>query len=98
MVGAKHPADASPLQQAGIMENPETIDKLTDEANSTKISWHEALPEKIPEPTYWPAMLAFGIVLVFWGLVSTWLISLAGIIISGFSLAGWIGAMINERD
>ena len=80
------------------MKNPETIDKLTDEANSAKISWHEALPEKIPEPTYWPAMLAFGIVLIFWGLVSTWLISLAGVIITGFSLAGWIGAMIDERD
>jgi len=80
------------------MKNPETNNELTDQANSTKISWHAPLPEKIPEPTYWPALLAFGVVLILWGLVSTWLISLAGIIITGFSLAGWIGAMIHERD
>jgi hypothetical protein len=79
-----------------IMENPETKVNLTDETNSTKISWHEPLPEKIPEPTYWPFLMAFGIVLVFWGLVSTWIISLAGVIIFAASLAGWIGDLIHE--
>ena len=80
------------------MKNSEIKDEPTEQENSSKITWHAPLPEKIPEPTYWPALLAFGVVLIFWGLVSTWLISLAGIIITGFSLAGWIGAMINERD
>ncbi|MEJ2597912.1 MAG: hypothetical protein P8Z00_06230 [Anaerolineales bacterium] len=80
------------------MNNSESKNELTNQENSSKISWHAPLPEKIPEPSYWPALLAFGVVLIFWGLVSTWLISLAGIIITGFSLAGWIGEMIHEND
>lgn len=80
------------------MENSEPKENLSKEAKAGKITWHKPLPEKIPEPTYWPALLAFGVVLIFWGLVSTWLISLAGAIISGVSLAGWIGEMMHERD
>lgn len=81
----------------GKMNNSEIKDKQVEQAKTEKISWHEPLPEKIPEPTYWPFLMAFGIVLVFWGLVSTWLISLAGVIIFAASLAGWIGDLIHEQ-
>jgi hypothetical protein len=80
------------------MANSESKVPQTDQTQTGKISWHEPLPEKIPEPTYWPFLLAFGIVLIFWGLVSAWLISLAGVIIFAASLAGWIGEMIHEHD
>jgi Cytochrome c oxidase subunit IV len=80
------------------MKNPEIQDTQAKNTETVKISWHEPLPEKIPEATYWPFLLAFGIVLVFWGLVLTWLISLAGVIIFVASLAGWIGEMIHEHD
>jgi hypothetical protein len=80
------------------MENSDIKDKQTDQAKTGKISWHVPLPENIPEPTYWPFLLAFGIVLIFWGLVSTGLITLAGVIISAASLAGWIGEMMHEHD
>ena len=80
------------------MENPNSIDKQANQVKTEQSSWHEPLPERIPEPTYWPFLLAFGIVLVFWGLVSAWLISLAGAIIFFASLAGWIGEMIHEHD
>jgi hypothetical protein len=80
------------------MENAENKDTPKGQTKIDKISWHDPLPEKIPEPTYWPFLLAFGIVLIFWGLVSAWLISLAGVIIFAASLAGWIGEMIHEHD
>jgi hypothetical protein len=80
------------------MENMNSIDTEGDQAKSERISWHEPLPEGIPEPTYWPFLLAFGIVLIFWGLISAWLISVAGAIIFFASLAGWIGDMIHEHE
>ena len=80
------------------MENLNSINDQVNETKPEQISWHEPAPESIPEPSYWPFLLAFGIVLILWGLISAWLISLAGVIIFVASLAGWIGEMIHEHD
>lgn len=47
-------------------------------------------PEEIPEPTIWPIGLAFGVLLIFWGFISSAGLTLVGIIAFGISLAGWI--------
>jgi hypothetical protein len=49
--------------------------------------------EPLPQPTYWPAVLAFGIVLLVWGIVTTWMISGIGAILIALALAGWIGEL-----
>ncbi len=56
----------------------------------------KAKPEVLPEPTYWPFFLALGIVFLGWGLLTTWLISLAGFIIMIISLTGWINILRHE--
>ena len=59
--------------------------------------WSRARPEHIPRPTYWPAVLAFGLTFALWGLITTWIISVVGIVQVAISVAGWIGDLRNEH-
>jgi len=43
----------------------------------------------LPGPSYWPILLAFGITLVCVGVVSTFIISIVGVIVMLVSIAGW---------
>lgn len=56
----------------------------------------KAKPEVLPKPTYWPFFLAMGITFLGWGLLTTWLISLAGFIVLVISLIGWINILRHE--
>jgi hypothetical protein len=67
--------------------------------------WHRPLPEKLPTPGYWPAIMALGITFMLWGLavgfnevVSTIIIIfLIGLVLFVAALAGWIGDLRHER-
>lgn len=67
--------------------------------------WHKPLPERLPTPGYWPAIMALGITFMLWSLavgfnevVSTIIILfLVGLSIFTVSLVGWIGDLRNER-
>ena len=52
----------------------------------------------IPRSTYAPAVTALAIVCLFWGLVTTFLISLLGLILLVIGLADWIGELRHERE
>lgn len=56
----------------------------------------KAKPEVLPEPTYWPFFLAIGITFLGWGLLTTWIISVAGLIVLIVSLIGWINILRHE--
>jgi hypothetical protein len=56
----------------------------------------KAKPEELPHPTYWPFFLALGIMFLGWGLLTTWLISVAGLIVFVISLIGWINILRHE--
>ncbi len=56
----------------------------------------KAKPEHLPKPTYWPFFFALGLSFAGWGLLSNWLISLAGGIVFIISLFGWINNLRNE--
>lgn len=58
----------------------------------------KAMPEEMPEPTYWPFMLAVSLMFLVWGLLTYWAISAAGAIGMAVSLRGWIKDMIYERE
>ncbi|MGH9396867.1 MAG: hypothetical protein ACRD18_08465 [Terriglobia bacterium] len=66
------------------------------EADPTGI-WSKPRPEKLPSPTYAPATMALGIVLLLWGMLTTPLISLVGLVLFVIALAGWIGDLRHER-
>ena len=66
------------------MEIDDTIEKV------------KAKPEVLPKPTYWPFFLALGLMFMGWGLLTTWIISVAGFIVFVVSLIGWINIIRHE--
>lgn len=51
----------------------------------------------LPRPTYWPAVLAFGITLLAFGFVTTFYISLVGVLVIFLAIGGWIGELLHEH-
>jgi hypothetical protein len=54
-------------------------------------------PEIIPESTYWPIFLAFGITFFMWGYLLTLYVSIMGLICMIVALIGWINELNKEK-
>ncbi|MGI8587975.1 MAG: hypothetical protein ACR2M0_09860 [Chloroflexia bacterium] len=79
-------------QPSAVSDEGETEAENQHSALRTPQSgWSAPRPEELPPPTYWPAVMALGIVLMVWGLVSTFVISGVGLALFALALAGWIG-------
>ena len=70
---------------------------MANEIPTTHTGWKPLPHEHLPRPTYFPAGLAMGITLIFWGLITSWVIFLAGIGLFIAALAGWISEIRHER-
>lgn len=57
----------------------------------------KARPETLPKPTYWPFFLAMGLNFIFWGILTTWIIGLAGLLIFAVALTCWINLLRHDR-
>lgn len=53
--------------------------------------WKKPLPDHLPRPTYWPAMLALGITVALLGFATLLPVTLLGLGLGAVSLIGWIG-------
>lgn len=62
-----------------------------------QIEWTIATPSVLPSTSYWPFFMAVGMLFLGWGLLTSWIFSLAGLIVLMISLAGWINLMRHER-
>jgi hypothetical protein len=60
-------------------------------------NWDPLPAEHLPRPTYFPAGLAMGVTFLFWGLISSLVILLVGLVLFAASLAGWITELRYER-
>jgi hypothetical protein len=58
--------------------------------------WSSAKPEELPEFTFWPIILATGVVFFFWGFITSLIVSGAGLAIMGTAMFGWIGEFGDE--
>jgi len=68
----------------------------SQDAESVPPGW-QILPEtSLPRPTYFPAGLAMGAAFLFWGLITTWVVVLVGLVLFLASLAGWITEIRHE--
>jgi hypothetical protein len=59
--------------------------------------WEPLPPEQLPRPTYCPAGMALGASLVFWGIITSWVILLVGLVLFTVMLGGWISEILHER-
>jgi hypothetical protein len=66
------------------------MSEQNDEKDNWKIDGPKALPERLPSPTVWPATLAFGVMLLAFGVVTSWVMSITGLIVFLFGAAGWV--------
>lgn len=57
----------------------------------TTSDWWVLPEEELPHPTYWPITLALGIVFAFWGIVTSYIISIVGVVLFIVALIGWLG-------
>ncbi|MGH9553150.1 MAG: hypothetical protein ACRD3W_27470 [Terriglobales bacterium] len=55
------------------------------------------LPERLPRPTVWPATLALGSTLLAFGVVTSWIISLAGLGLFLLGAGGWFEELRNDQ-
>lgn len=81
---------AIPYAGTTAVAEPEITTRL-EEIEELKPGWVLLPPEELPHPTYWPVVMALGIVLVAFGAVSTFLIIGVGLLLFAIALAGWIG-------
>jgi hypothetical protein len=108
--GSEFQAPESATPAARIQTSaPGAFDFRAMEAEALKAGippgWHRPLPERLPSPGYWPAIMALGITFMLWGLavgfnqvVSTIIIIFfIGLVLFVTALAGWIGDLRNER-
>jgi hypothetical protein len=61
-----------------------------DLPNESGIERVEPLSQPAPEPTYAPFMLALGVTMLFWGLVTSPVMSAGGLVIFVWALWMWI--------
>ena len=60
--------------------------------------WSAPQPEKLPRPTFAPAGIAFGATLLLWGLLTSYLVSIVGLLVFAASLFLWIREILHERS
>ncbi|HWA86056.1 MAG TPA: hypothetical protein VG710_07545 [Opitutus sp.] len=60
-------------------------------------NWTRLGKEHLPPATFWPAGFALGITFVFWGLITSWVVLVVGLVMFAGCLAGWISELRHER-
>ena len=61
-----------------------------------KPGWSRPKPEKIPPPTYWPAVFGLGLTFVMWGVISNIFLLCFGLIITAIGLVYWVLDLYHE--
>jgi hypothetical protein len=73
------------------------MDKPAININEEEYPLQPSDPEIIPDSTYWPLSLAFGITFLFLGFLTSLMLSGVGLVIMAISLSGWIQELNNEK-
>jgi hypothetical protein len=61
-----------------------------------KPGWNAPLPEKLPEPTYWPAVLGLGATLLPLGIITSLFLTGLGGVLFVLGIGGWVNEMRHE--
>lgn len=70
---------------------------MNPEIADTSNQWQALPPEPLPKPTAWPPTLALSITFIFWGLVSSLIITAVGLVVFAVAITGWIGDIRHGR-
>jgi len=70
---------------------------MNEQPQKIHTGWERLPHERLPRPTYFPAGLAMGTTFIFWGLITSWVIFLVGIVLFAAAFAGWLTEIRHER-
>ncbi len=59
--------------------------------------WSVPRPDRLPRPTYAPAGAALGAAFLVWGILTSFVITIVGLLIFVVSIAAWIREILRER-
>ena len=82
--------------QATPNSTPSAPDRPGPTAPALRPGWRHPDHIGLPQPTYWPAVLALGITFLAWGIVTSLVISAVGLVLFALALAGWIGELRHD--
>lgn len=71
---------------------------MDNETPATHTGWQRLPRVHLPRPTWFPAGLAMGTTCILWGLITSWIILVVGLVIFAASLTGWINEIHHERQ
>jgi len=84
---SRKPSQTTPKGTASAPDRPGPT------APALRSGWRHPDHSGLPQPTYWPAVLALGITFLAWGIVTSLVISGVGLVLFALALAGWIGEL-----
>ena len=67
---------------------------MSDPSKPLPPGWKLPLPEHLPRPTFWPAMMALSATITLLGPVTIMIVTYVGLGLAAISLIGWIGEML----
>jgi len=68
-----------------------------DDWDNWQITGPKALPEKLPPPTVWPITISFGVTLLAFGVLTSPLMGVTGLIMFLYGAAGWVEDLRNDQ-
>jgi hypothetical protein len=51
---------------------------------------HKPLPHHLPPPSFAPPLLALGLMLLLWGAVTSWIVSVVGLLLTAYAATLWM--------
>jgi hypothetical protein len=81
-------ADSPAPGLGGIRDTEDEVLKRQSLDSELFPGWHRPTPERLPVPTFAPAIMAMGIVFFVMGIVTKWYVCVAAIIV--FAVATWL--------
>jgi hypothetical protein len=71
---------------------------VSEERRPVPPGWTVCPTERMPAPTAAPVLFAFGLTLLAWGIVSSFVVSLIGAAVVAVSLLHWIGEIVHGAE
>jgi hypothetical protein len=68
------------------------------EPSGDRDAWADPLPETVPAPTYWPAVLALGVMGLFFGVLTSPIVLAMGLCVFAVAVCNWIGELLDEWE
>lgn len=84
-------AVAPEVQLAAVSRTPHSA--LRTQHSPDHPDWEPLPAAHLPRPTYWPVVLAVGVMFLAWGIVTTIAISIIGVALLALGIGGWIGEL-----